>query len=163
MPTPTVLRVLMPYWNAVETIIVDLRAPTWIGRATVATNWSRRIVEAPRLAHIGARPIDTITTPDVFRVLMPYWNAKPESTNRVRHRLATRFRLYDCGGLLLREFRERRAPGGVAPASQRNRQHRPALPHVDMADCSEAIHEAPGRPLSKLALELLMVTAVLVE
>ena len=25
------------------------------------------------------------------------------------------FRLYDCGGLLLREFRERRALGGVAP------------------------------------------------
>ena len=32
-----------------------------------------------------------MTTPDVLRVLMPYWNAKPESTNHVRHRLATIF------------------------------------------------------------------------
>ena len=95
-------------------------------------------------------------TPTVLRVLMPYWNAKPESTNHVRHRRATIFDFTIAAGYCS-ENSTNGALQAALPQRQRNRQHRPALPHVDMADCSEAIHEAPGRPLSKLALELLMV------
>ena len=98
-------------------------------------------------------------TPDVLRVLMPCWNAKPESTNHVRHRLATIFDFTIAAGYCS-ENSANGALQAALPQCQRNRQHRPALPHVDMADCSEAIHEAHGRPLSKLALELLMVTAL---
>lgn len=63
--------------------------PTW-RNAKHAETWLAT-VEAHAIKQFGKRPIDTIGTADVLKVLAPIWTEKHETAKRLRQRLATIF------------------------------------------------------------------------
>lgn len=63
--------------------------PTW-RNAKHAETWLAT-VETHAIKQFGKRPIDTIGTADVLKVLSPIWTEKHETAKRLRQRLATIF------------------------------------------------------------------------
>ena len=143
------------FGQAAETVI-DLRAPTWTSRRH-ATQW-RESLRLHALPVLGKKPVDAIDTADALSVLMPIWNAKPETAGRVRQRMATIFDFAVAAG-----WRTDNPCNGALkaalPRRTRQKQHHPALPYAEVRDAIRAVRNTTGRDAVKLGLEFLILTA----
>ena len=109
----------------------------------------------PRL---GDRPVDDITTDDVFRVLAPIWHDKPTTAKRLRQRIGAVLAVAVAKG--------HRAdnPGETVKAllakhqSVETKGHR-SLPYCDVADALAKVRESNAHRSTVLALEFLVLTA----
>lgn len=108
---------------------------------------------------IGHKPLDEIGTPDVLTVLAPIWTTKPETARRVKQRIglvldwarATGHRSGDNPVQLL---------GDALPKHKATDEHRAALPYARVPEFIARLRAGRAEPISKLALEFMILTAV---
>ena len=142
--------------EAAETVIA-LHEPTWRDGARSAEIWRSSLVRyaIPRL---GRRRICDITTADVMAVVLPIWAAKRETAKRVRQRIGVVMKWAVAQG-----YRQDNPAGDVIGAAlPKNgvvRKHQRALPHTEVAGAMAKIRQSAAWPGTKLALEVLVLTA----
>ena len=107
---------------------------------------------------IGELRIDRIDTPDVLRVLSPIWLAKPETARRVRQRLKNVFDWARASGYRAGDNPVDGVTRGLPKQIDRE-EHHAALPFVEVPAFLKAMKETNSNLLSKLAFELLILTA----
>ena len=109
----------------------------------------------PRL---GDRPVDGITTDDVFRVLAPIWHDKPTTAKRLRQRIGAVLAVAVAKG------HRTDNPADTVKAMLAKHQavetkgHR-SLPYCDVADALAKVRESNAHCSTVLALEFLVLTA----
>ena len=108
----------------------------------------------PRL---GDRPVDDITTDDVFRVLAPIWHEKPTTAKRLRQRIGAVLAVAVAKG------HRTDNPADTVKAMLAKHQavetkgHR-SLPYCDVADALAKVRESNAHRSTVLALEFLVLT-----
>jgi integrase len=109
--------------------------------------------------HIGTEPVSDIATADILKVLNPIWATKPETARRVRQRLSTVLDWAKAAG-----HRSGDNPvdliGDALPKHRKNEQHHAALPYTAVHEFIARLRAGHAEPITKLAFEFLILTAV---
>jgi integrase len=133
-----------------------LRKPTW-RNGKHAQQWLNTVKEHA-YPHIGQRRIDVITSADVMAVLMPIWNSHPETARRVKQRIGTIMDWAKAKG-----WRSDNPVQGITTALPKHDRskiiHRKALPYDKVQDAIISITGSGASIATKLAFELLILTA----
>jgi integrase len=103
--------------------------------------------------------VNVIGTPEVLKVLTPIWLTKPETARRVRQRLKTVLEWVRAAG-----HRSGKNPvdliGDALPKASANKtEHHAALPFAEVPKFVTALRNGEAESLTKLAFELLILTA----
>ena len=110
------------------------------------------------IPQLGCRPVDAITTADVMAVLVPIWNEKRVTAQRVRQRIGAIMRWAIAQG-----YRGDNPAGeAIAEALPRNngvKTHHRALPHGEVAAALVRVRASEAWPATKLAFEFLVLSA----
>jgi integrase len=135
----------------------ELKAPQ-LSNSKHAAQW-RSTLAAYVFPSIGKRPVAEVTAAEIIDVLKPIWNKKPETAKRVLQRVRVVFE-----SAIVRGDRLAAAPTtGVATVLGRRQrttqQHHAALPYAEVPQFVARLHELEGRPATRLAFELLILTA----
>ena len=137
--------------------VIALHAGTWKDGGKSAKLWQASL-DAYAMPRLGNKPVDRVTTADVMAVLMPIWNDKRETAQRVRQRLSAIFKWSVAQG-----YRDDNpagdAIGAALPTGGVKREHQRALAHSDVAGALRTIRNASAWPATKLALEFVALTA----
>ncbi len=108
---------------------------------------------------IGDMAVSDVSTPDVLKVLAPIWGVKVETARRVRQRIGTVLEWARAAG-----FRSGDNPvdllGEALPRQKKSERHHAALPYAEVAAFIERLREGQAAPITKLAFEFLILTAV---
>lgn len=135
--------------------VYELHRPTWRNEKHAAQFIST--LESYTFPRIGKIAVSEVTTADVLAVLTPIWLQKPETARRVRQRIGTVLKWAVARGW--RQDNPADAISEALPKHDRRQQHRKSLPYGEVGACIEAV-QASGASLStKLAFELLVLTA----
>ena len=153
-PAPSV-----PTFAEAAARVIELRRPTW-SNAKHAAQWETTLAT---YAHpvIGHKTVDAVTPADAMDVLTPIWTSKPETASRVRQRMETvmdwavthGYRLDNPAGRSLLK---------VLPPVKRLKEHRQALPYVQVPGAVALVRECTADIPTKLAFEFLVLTPVLI-
>lgn len=136
--------------------VIELRRPAW-SNPKHAAQW-RSTLETYAFPAIGGKPVDSITAADSLAVLTPIWTIKPETASRVRQRMETVMDwAVTCGYRL--DNPAGRALLKVLPPVKRLKRHYPALPYAQVPWALSLVRDSTAQPLTKLALEFLVLTA----
>lgn len=108
---------------------------------------------------IGALPVNAIGTPEVLKVLTPIWLTKPETARRVRQRLKTVLEWARAAGHRSGENPVDLIGDALPKASKANVEHHAALPFAEVGAFVRALRAGQSEPVTKLAFELLILTA----
>lgn len=110
---------------------------------------------------IGKKPVDTIATDDVLRILKPIWATKSETATRVRQRIEcvidaefARHRIERPNPARWKGHLDKLLP---KPAKLKKRGHMAALPYADMPEFMAKLADEFGN--AARALEYLILTA----
>jgi integrase len=106
----------------------------------------------------GSRRIDTIETPDILRALSEIWLKKPETARRVRQRIGTVFDWAKATGFRTGENPIDGVSKGLPKQVDRD-NHFAAIPYSEIPEFMTLLHKSPAAEGTKLALELLILTA----
>ena len=135
--------------------VLDLQRPNW--RSPKSEEQWRSSLEA-YASELMHKRVSKIQSGDVMDVLRPIWNTKRETARRVRQRIAAVMKWAIAQG-----YRPDNPAGEqVLQALPRNgvkRKHQPALPHGRVGWALERIRATDAWPSTKLAFELLVLTA----
>ena len=128
-------REALRFSDAAERVHKEL-SPTW-RNAKHRTSWlaSLRTYAYP---HIKDRPIDTISSADLLKILSPIWVEKHETAKRVRQRLSTVFEWAKGAGHYPHE-NPVNGIGRCLPRVQRRPEHLPAMPWADLPAFMDAL------------------------
>lgn len=137
---------------------------------TRKAGWKSRKVEKQWLpalerycASIWTKPVDTISTDDVVKVLQPIWNVKAETARRIRGRIEAVLDSARARGLIERDranpARWRGHLSHILPKSPKlQRGHHAALPYAEIAAFVSALRSREAT--AALCLEFTILTAV---
>ena len=133
-PAPSV-----PTFAEAAARVIELRRPTW-SNAKHAAQWESTLAT---YAHpvIGHKTVDAVTPADAMAVLTHIWTTKPETASRVRQRMETvmdwavthGYRLDNPAGRSLLK---------VLPSVRRLKEHRQALPYVQVPGAVALVRES---------------------
>ena len=146
----------VPTFQDAATVVIDLRRPTWSSERH-ARQWIESLTNHV-FPTIGHRPVDTVTTSDVLKILTPIWTAKAETATRVKQRMEVVFDWAIVAGY--------RADNPASPVKRalprrpRVKAHHPALHYSKVAAALASVKESASAPVTKLAFEFLVLTAV---
>jgi len=131
---------LLPTWRNAK------HAETWLSTIVIYANPS-----------FGSRPIDTVTTADVLKVLQPIWTEKHETAKRLKQRLSTVFDWAKGAG----HYPHENPVNGLKKALP-TVKHRPQhMAAMDWREVPRFMSELSGRVgVSARTLEFLILTAV---
>lgn len=148
-------RVAIPSLNEAIDKVIELNAPTWTN-AKHAAQFKSTLTNyvTPKL---GRRPINDIQAADILSVLQPIWVDKNETARRVKQRIGTVMKWAIAQGY--RSDDPTLALNQVLPKPNRKPKHRASLPYTDVADCLNVIKNSDAMLSTKLAIELLVLTA----
>ncbi len=107
---------------------------------------------------IGKMPIAEVTSADVIGILAPIWHEKAATARKLRQRI--RAVLEWAVAMELRADNPCDRIGPVLGAQGGLVRHMRALPHREVASAIETVRASNGRPVVKLAFELLVLTTV---
>ena len=150
------LRVVPTFGETADALVADL-SPQW-------RNPKHKAQWAMTLTHyaepLRARPVDQITTEEVFRVLKPLWETKPETASRLRGRME---RVLDAAKV--KGFRSGENPARwrghldhLLPRRQKlSRGHHAALPYADLPAFMAELRAR--KAIAARALEFTILTA----
>ena len=144
--------------EAVEAVIA-IHSPTWRSRGKYEANW-RSTLRNHVLPRIGPKPVSAITTADVMGVLLAddFWNRKRVTAQRVRQRIGAVMKWAVAQG-----YREDNPAGdaisAALPKNSGRVRHQRALPHAEVAAALDRVRSTGASPTTKLALEMLVLTA----
>ena len=155
---PTVEPARTPTFAEAAEEVIKLHSPSWTERGKSASQWSSSL-ETYAIPSLGQKSVDAITTADVMAALAPIWNTKRVTAQRVRQRISTIMRWAIANGHRLDN------PAGDAlvaalPKNGVQKVHHPAIPHADVREALARVRASSGRPVTKLAFEFLVLTAV---
>jgi len=108
---------------------------------------------------VGSKPVNTIGTPEVLAILTPIWLTKPETARRVRQRIKVVLEWARAAG-----YRSGDNPvdliGDALPKVSKSRiEHHAALPFDEVSAFLTALRDGQAEAVTKLAFELLILTA----
>ncbi len=107
--------------------------------------------------HFGKVKVSEVTPSDVLAALGPIWLEKPETARRVRQRIGTIMKWAIAKGW--RKDNPTDAIAMALPKHSRAATHRKALPYSEVAGCLAAVRASRAGRATKLAMELLVLTA----
>ena len=148
-------RVAIPSLDKAIDKVIELNAPTWTN-AKHAAQFKSTLTNyvTPKL---GRRPVNDIQAADILSVLQPIWVDKNETARRVKQRLGTVMKWAIAQGY--RSDDPTLALNQVLPKPNRKPKHRASLPYPDVSDCLNVIKHSDAMLSTKLAIELLVLTA----
>jgi integrase len=148
-------RVAIPSLNEAIDKVIELNAPTWTN-AKHAAQFKSTLTNyvTPKL---GRRPVNDIQAADILSVLQPIWVDKNETARRVKQRIGTVMKWAIAQGY--RTDDPTLALNQVLPKPNRKPKHRASLPYTDVSECLSVIKHSDAMLSTKLAIELLVLTA----
>jgi integrase len=123
-----------------------------------AAQWLQTLVTYANPVFGNVR-VDKITSGDVLKVLEPIWNSKPETARRVRQRLVTVFKWCKAKQYMTGD----NPVDGVdetLPEQTHPVKHFAAMPYHDVPAFIVRLANERGSDLTRLGLELLVLTAL---
>ncbi|WP_341212011.1 site-specific integrase [uncultured Limimaricola sp.] len=114
-------------------------------------------LETYTFPNIGGHRVPDITTADVLAVLQPIWLEKPETARRVRQRIGTAMKRAVAQGW--RQDNPAESISSALPRQSHAQRYRRVMPYGEVADCLKAVRASKANPFTKLAFELLVLTA----
>lgn len=132
-----------------------MHAPTWRNEKHAAQFLST--LETYAFPRLGKLRVGDVTSADVLAVLSPIWVEKAETARRVRQRISTVMKWTIAQG-----WRKDNPAENIAhalPKAETAKVNRKALPYADVPACIEAVKASGAGMATKLALELLVLTA----
>lgn len=133
----------------------ELHKPTWRNEKHAAQFIST--LETYAFPRIGAVKVGEVTAGDVLAVLSPIWTEKRETARRVKQRIGSVLKWAVAQGW--RPDNPADAISEALPKTRQEKQHRKALPYQQVAGCMKAVQASGAGVATKLALELLVLTA----
>lgn len=147
----------VPTFEAAAKEVHKQRQESWSNGKHV-DQWINTLI-AYAFPTIGARPVDQVTSGDIVKVLTPIWHTKRETASRVRQRIATVMDWAKVAG-----HRSGDNPCAlIEEALGRQKEtveHHSALPFQQVGAFLRALRNGPSEDVTKLAFELLILTAV---
>ena len=149
-------RTVPTFEEAVEKVIAVHRAG-WKDGGRQEKLW-RASLRDHAMPKLGGRLVDRINTADVMAVLLPIWNEKRVTAQRVRRRISAVMRWAVAQG-----YREDNpagdAIGAALPRNGVRPRHHPALPYAKVGGAIETVRMSGAYPATVLAFEFLVLTA----
>ena len=147
--------IAIPSLNEAIDKVIELNAPTWTN-AKHAAQFKSTLTNyvTPKL---GRRPVNDIQAADILSVLQPIWVDKNETARRVKQRIGTVMKWAIAQGY--RSDEPTLALNQVLPKPNRKPKHRASLPYTDVAECLNNVSQSHAMMSTKLAIELLVLTA----
>ena len=108
---------------------------------------------------IGHKRVNQITTADVMSILLPIWNEKRSTAQRVRQRTGAVMEWAVAQGYREGNPPRRRHLGGASPETEGRPVHHRALPHASVGEALSKVRGSRAMPATKLAMELLALMA----
>ncbi len=133
----------------------EIHRPSWRNAKHAAQFIST--LETYTFPRMGRLKVADVSTADVLAVLTPIWLEKPETARRVRQRIGMVMKWAVAQG-----WRQDNPADAIAQALPRQdmaQKHRKALHYSEVAGCLEAVRASGATQATKLALELLVLTA----
>ena len=148
-------RIAIPNLNEAIDKVIELNAPTWTNaKHTAQFKSTLTNYVTPKL---GRRPVNDIQAADILSVLQPIWVDKNETARRVKQRIGTVMKWAIAQGY--RTDDPTLALNQVLPKPNRKPKHRASLPYTDVSECLSVIKHSDAMLSTKLAIELLVLTA----
>jgi integrase len=132
-----------------------IHEPTWRNKKHTAQFIST--LETYTFPRIGKLKVSEVTTADVLAVLQPIWLEKPETARRVKQRIGTVMKWAIANGW--RQDDPSVSVASALPKQDRTPAHRKALPYDKVPEFVETLKGSDALDATKLALELLILTA----
>jgi integrase len=132
-----------------------IHEPTWRNKKHAAQFIST--LETYTFPRIGKLKVSEVTTADVLAVLQPIWLEKPETARRVRQRIGTVMKWAVANGW--RQDNPADAIAQALPKQDKTQAHRKALPYDKVPEFLDALKASDAGDATKLALELVILTA----
>lgn len=132
-----------------------IHEPTWRNKKHAAQFIST--LETYTFRRIGKLKVSEVTTADVLAVLQPIWLEKPETARRVRQRIGTVMKWAVANGW--RQDNPADAIAQALPKQDKTQAHRKALPYDKVPEFLDALKASDAGDATKLALELVILTA----
>ena len=133
----------------------QIHIPTWRNAKHGAQFIST--LETYTFPRMGGIKVSDVTTADVLAVLQPIWLEKAETARRVRQRIGTVMKWAVANGW--RQDNPADAISQALPKQDRTPKHRKALPYQEVAGFLDCLRASNAGAFTKLALELLILTA----
>ena len=144
--------------EAAETVIA-IHSPSWRSRGKYEAQW-RGTLRNHAMPRLGHKRVNEITTADVMGVLLAndFWNRKRVTARVVRQRIGAVMKWAVAQG-----YREDNPAGdAISAALPKNAvrvRHQRALPHGEVAAALDRVRASNALASTKLALEMLVLTA----
>ena len=152
-PVPTTAALTVR--EAAEQVIAVNRA-NWRAGGKSEKQW-RASLDDYVFPKLGNRPVSDVTCKDVMSVLAPIWNPKRETARRVRARLRSILDWAIAQGL--RTDNPVHAVSAALPKNGVKVRHHAALPFAQVGAALAKVRESRASLPTRLALELLILTA----
>lgn len=147
----------IPTFADAAEIVLGIHAEGWKDGGRQSGIW-RASLETYAYPIIGGKLVSEITTADVMTILAPIWTAKRETAMRLRRRMSAIFKW-----AVAQQYRADNpagdAIGAALPKTGARVSHQRALPHAEVAGALATIRDTGAWPATKLAFELLVLTA----
>lgn len=145
----------IPTFASAARTVHKLHEPSWRNKKHAAQFIAT--LETYAFPRMGKRKVSDITTADVLAVLSPIWNEKRETARRVKQRIGMVMKWAVAKGW--RQDDPSLAIAQALPKDRQEKAHRKALPYTDVAACMKVVRDSGAGVSTKLALELLVLTA----
>lgn len=133
----------------------EIHLPTWRnekhGKDFISS------LETHAFPKIGKLKVQDVTTADVLAVLSPVWTTTHETARRVRQRIGTVMKWAIAQGW--RQDNPAENISGALPKVPKVKAHRVSLPYDKVSAFLETMAGSGAGPVTKLALEFLILTA----
>jgi len=134
----------------------DLNKPTWRNEKH-GEQWLNSL-DKFAFPFFGDKRVDVITSADVLSALTPVWSSHPETARRVKQRIGSVMKWTIAKGW--RTDNPADAVTQALPRHDRSKvEHRKALPYEMVRDAIRTIQDSGAGIATKLAFELLVLTA----
>lgn len=132
-----------------------IHEPTWRNKKHAAQFIST--LETYSFPRMGNLKVSDVTPADILAVLQPIWLKKPETARRVRQRIGMVMKWSIANGW--RSDNPAEAVSQALPKQDKTQNHRKALHYSKVPDFLEALKASDAGTATKLALELVILTA----
>lgn len=145
----------VPTFEEAARRVHEIHTPSWRNAKHAAQFIST--LETYAFPRMGKLRISDVSPADVLAALQPIWLTKAETARRVRQRIGTVMKWAVAQGW--RQDNPADAIAQALPRQAKSQKHRKALHYNEVAGCIETVQKSGATQATKLALELLILTA----
>lgn len=145
----------IPSFKTAAYEVFELNKPTWRNPKHAAQFINT--IETYVIPKLGHMKVSDITPSDVMAVLTPFWTDKQETARRVKQRISLIFKWSIAQGY--RDFDPSQNVAEALPKQTKVKNHRKALHYSEVPGCITAVQNSSAASTTKLAIELLILTA----